>query len=377
MIQKNFFEKHYPRLVTEGILRSAFFGLLIGFGVNFLAALAAWLFDFGGIWFAIGVGAGAALISAVVLYFARFRPTAAQVARRVDRLGLEERLVTMLELQEDDSYIARLQREDAKKHLGLVANRRVRLRLSRVVIVFAIVAALFGSSMTTVVGLAENDIIPSGSDMMRPDDALEKYIMVSYIAEEGGEIFGETDQLLLPGEDATTVVAMPEDGWTFEGWSDGVKNPERTDLGVTDNLEITALFSEMEDGDGESGEPGGESDQNGQKGEGDKAEDVPSGNETSSEGDSSDGGDEGDGNNSDGNNEDGKGESDEQGQNPGDGKGAGGGGKWADSNQFIDGNTYYKDQMDAYYEWAQQIFEEGGEIPPELRDFFETYIDSI
>ena len=55
----------------------------------------------------------------------------------------------------------------------------------------------------------------------------------------------------------------------------------------------------------------------------------------------------------------------------------GAGGKWNDANQFIDGNQYYRDQLDLYYELAMQIFESGGEIPPELREFFENYFDSI
>ena len=30
-----------------------------------------------------------------------------------------------------------------------------------------------------------------------------------------------------------------------------------------------------------------------------------------------------------------------------------------------------------YYQWAQEIFENDGEIPPELREFYETYINGI
>ena len=53
------------------------------------------------------------------------------------------------------------------------------------------------------------------------------------------------------------------------------------------------------------------------------------------------------------------------------------GGKWDDSNKFIDGNQYYRDYLEMYYQMAQEIFEETGEIPPELREFFGMYFGSI
>ena len=110
-------KKHYRRLVLEGVLRSALFGLFVGFTVNTLFGALVWLFGFGGIWLAVGVGAGCALASGVSIYFLRYRVTEKELARRVDRLGLEERTVTMLELGTDEScrkyyfYLTDLRRE--------------------------------------------------------------------------------------------------------------------------------------------------------------------------------------------------------------------------------------------------------------------------
>ena len=128
MIQNRFFQKHYKRLIVEGIIRSALWGLVIGFAANFLVAIAAWFFDFGGVWFVVGIAVGATIASGIGLYFIRFKPKTADIARRVDRLGLEERMITMLELQENDSYLAKLQRENAKQHLQNVADRKLRFR---------------------------------------------------------------------------------------------------------------------------------------------------------------------------------------------------------------------------------------------------------
>jgi uncharacterized repeat protein (TIGR02543 family) len=38
------------------------------------------------------------------------------------------------------------------------------------------------------------------------------------------------------------VEAVPEAGYRFSGWSDGLMSAERTDTAVTDNLTVTALF---------------------------------------------------------------------------------------------------------------------------------------
>jgi hypothetical protein len=375
MVKKQFFKKHHSRLVAEAILKSVLLGITVGLFANFLAALAAWFFDWGGIWFAIGVGCVVALVTGVILYFVRFRPTTQQIARRVDRLGLEERMITMLELQGDDSYIAQLQRENAREHLRDAENKKLRIRLPKVALLLAAVALILGGGMTTVVALAEQEIIPPGNELVNPEDPLAQYLTVTYLVEEGGEINGETDQLVLPGEDATPVVAVAEDGWMFAGWDDGGKNPERHDLGITQSVVYTAIFEEIlesgEEGEAQEGQTGGDNS------EGDKAEDLPEGGEANADNGQNGDGNEGSGSNSDSGESEGTGEGEEEGEGKGDGQGLGAGGKWEDSNQFIDGNTYYRDQLEYYYQYAQQIFEENGEIPPELREFFENYFGGI
>ena len=378
MTKKELFGKHYNTLLFEAILKAVLVGLLIGSVVNFLVALAVWIFDIGGIWNAIVPGAAVALISGTIFYFTKFRPKDNEIARRVDRLGLEERMVTMLELREDESLVAELQRQDAKHRLDALSGKRVKIHISKLVSVFTAVAVLLGAAMTTVVALVQNDIIPSMPDIVDPEDPMSQYVSVSYIVEEGGEIIGEADQILAPGGNATTVVAMPEDGWMFWGWDDGYDEPERTDVNITENLEFVAIFVELTEGEipeaGEgSGDDGAPTD-----GEGDEASDAPTGggegnsdNEGSTE---SDADSEGRDDNENGD-QDGSGGQSSEGNSGADG--SGGGGKWEDSNQFIDGNTYYKDQLELYYEWAKEIFEQNGEIPPELREFFEKYFDSL
>ena len=99
MIQKSFFEKHHKRLVTEALTKAALCGLLVGFCANFLAALAAWIFDFGGVLFAVAVGVAVAVITGAVLYFVKFKPSVQDLAQRVDRLGLEEQHMEIMDVK--------------------------------------------------------------------------------------------------------------------------------------------------------------------------------------------------------------------------------------------------------------------------------------
>lgn len=374
---KQMLKKHYLRLVLEGVLKSVLVGLAIGFAANFLTALLGWVFSFGGIWLAIGVGAAAWVIGGVLIYFLKFRPTVEETAQRMDRLGLEERMITMLELKQDDSYIATIQREDAKRSISHIDGRKIKIRIPRVAICLAIVAAVLGSSMTTVKGLSDNGEIPSFDEIVE-DDPFANYIAVTYVVEEGGYIEGETDQLVEPGASTTPVIAVAEDGWMFVGWDDGYSELERFETNVTQGLYFTAIFEQIIESEGGEAGDGANNGEGGQKAEGDQAEDLPSNGGADAESDQSGAeGSEGDGSGSKGESDGGQGSSDEQGEGKGDGKGQGAGGKWDDSNTFLDGETYYREWLELYYQNALEVFEANGEIPPELREFFEAYYDSI
>lgn len=57
-----------------------------------------------------------------------------------------------------------------------------------------------------------------------------------------GIIKGVETQILSYGENATPVTAVPNKGYLFVGWSDGVETAERQDLNITENLTVIAVF---------------------------------------------------------------------------------------------------------------------------------------
>lgn len=65
---------------------------------------------------------------------------------------------------------------------------------------------------------------------------------VNYFTTGSGYIDGEQNQSVADQGDASTVFAVAENGYIFTGWSDGLTDNPRTDLNVTESMDITAYF---------------------------------------------------------------------------------------------------------------------------------------
>jgi parallel beta-helix repeat protein len=72
--------------------------------------------------------------------------------------------------------------------------------------------------------------------------AINTYTL-SYAAGTGGSLEGSATQVLVHGSSTTAVTAVPNEGYVFVRWSDGVTTAERTDVNVTANLNVTANFA--------------------------------------------------------------------------------------------------------------------------------------
>ena len=359
MKNKQLFKQYKNRLAVEGIIKSTILGLIIGLGVNFITAFVSWFFGYDdGTWLAIGLGLGTALVSGVILYFGKFRPTAKSIARRVDGLGLEERIVTMMELENDESYIAMRQREDAKAKLAEVNHKQIRFNIAKKAVAWAVSFAVAAPAMTVVCELAARGILNSGLGIINPD-AAGNTITITYVAEDGGWIDGEEEQILEPGETPTAVVAEAEDGWMFVGWDDGHGEPYRLDKDLTEDAVFTAMYEEVED-DGDkdgngNGQGQGEGNGNGQgQGEGDGAGDMP--------GEPQPGNGNGNGENSY--------------PMPGE-ESESAGGKSDPKNQVHDGKTPYQDVLPETFEQAMEMLTSGESLPDSLRSAIEQYFESI
>ncbi len=68
---------------------------------------------------------------------------------------------------------------------------------------------------------------------------------LTYTAGAGGTIEGEAVQSVLGGDSGTAVTAVPNEGYAFVRWSDGVTTATRTDTDVAGNISVTAEFASL------------------------------------------------------------------------------------------------------------------------------------
>ena len=333
------FERFDKKLRLESLLKSTLAGIGGGAIVSFVLAVVFWFLEFDGLLIGIGAFVLLSLACGIAAYCTVFHPTALRSARRLDRYGLDERLVTMVDFEGDDSFIAQKQREDALAHLHALDKKRVKLKVPTVVLTVSIVFAVLFAGMIVVEGLSTAGILPSGADLIAswfPQDPPNMYDLV-YKAGAGGSIRldGEIDkqfkQKVVEGEDAGRILAIADEGYMFYAWNDGETNPSRVDRGVTGDREITALFVQVSDG----GE--GSDDE-------DKPDDVPG---------------------------------DEDGMPmPEDGEPGDGGSRYIEVNQVIDGETYFRDVYQGYYELMVKQLEESN-LSAEEKAIIEAYFNTI
>ncbi|MCL2796676.1 MAG: hypothetical protein FWD58_01285 [Firmicutes bacterium] len=145
-------KKYHKKLTKEAIVKSAVAGFIFGFIAGGLLSASALIFSFNGlwtVWVAGLLGLVAGLAAGRVFYLYKFRPSFSDAAARVDKLGLEERTLTMLELEDSETVIARVQREDGKENLKTVNPKMMKMRFSARMIATVAVAAIFGLSVVS------------------------------------------------------------------------------------------------------------------------------------------------------------------------------------------------------------------------------------
>jgi len=330
---KQLFNKHISRLRWEGVLRSLFLGLAVGFAVVFVVtALLILLSVYEKMWIALVAGASAFVLSVPVAYFVFYRPNVLAAARRLDQTGLEERVITMMELANDQSIMASLQRRDATATLQKVSTKAIKIAFPVALAIVCAICLVPATATTTYYALVSNGSV--GPVIPLPPE--ETFQIVYDVHEDGGgEILDEPIQEVIRGDDGVTVEAVPLEGYAFDSWSDGFSDPIRQETNVQDNLYVVARFIPVGDGMEGDGEPS--------EGEGDGSQPPP--------------------------------ESDAS--KPSEKPSHQGSGKYDPANQIINGQIFYGDVFLEYYEQAMKELAENTTMSDELREIIKAYFDIL
>lgn len=238
---------YQKQLKKEALLNAALASLRWTGLAIVICAIVWWCCGFGLIW-VIPIIAAICFITIFIIEFIHRLPTLKEVARRIDELGLEERVATAVELKNDDSYIAKRQREDTEKALRDLNSPALKVRVRVVAIIIAIITAICACGFAAVSVLAYKGVIPTLPQMVREKEVAAKCYKVEFIASKGGSILGEQIQLVYEGEQALAVMAVADNKYCFTRWSDGNTNPFRV-IEPQSNIKLTAYFAVINDYD--------------------------------------------------------------------------------------------------------------------------------
>lgn len=359
------FENYRRRLSHIGLQKSFSWALVVGFMFEFVVAFIIWFFHMSilaAVLIMIGILLVATLGATPIIYTLFYKPTKTRIARMIDKLGLEERFVTMCEHEDDDSFIAELQRKDAREKLASVSEKQFFFRLSRLAAIVLTISIGLGLVMGIVSTLSAGGLIPGGDEIFAqngkdPDkDKAEdenSLCIIVYSAGDGGIVSGETVQTLQKGQDTTPVTAMPDTGYDFAGWSDGDPRATRIDYSVQSSMTLTAMFvkkaevelPEVADGDGDG--PGGP---------GNNANGSTAGQNGASGGSGNRGEKEGEDTNGEASN-------------------SAGTVKDKEDNSVIDGSSDYKNVFD-YEDEIQRLLDDES-LSDDVKDFLNNYLDAL
>ena len=340
------------RIALGGLLKASVFGLIAGFGCMLAFGLLDWLLEWRLFWVGILIGVGVGVILAAVLFLVFFRTTEKGVARRVDDLGLKERVITMNELRGDDSVIARLQREDTLACLNTVKAEMISVAVALPLVIAAVVLGVCGVGVTVVSALSADGVVPPLGEILPNEPPAPVSYEVEYTVQGEGLIDGEIFQNVLQGEDATPVHAEAEDGWVFVGWlespDDALESasgePDRVDLCIVSDRVVVAVFMESDEDDSERDDQ----DMENGSGEEDDASDTPN---------------------------DSPQQEPQQTPNPNESQTSGG--AYTDNDKYLNNNAYYEDFYDQEYNQAVDELSNNDEVDDDTKDFVGDYYHTI
>lgn len=394
----NILNNFKKKLKKENIIKSLLCSLLVSTLIFIFFQLFVWFFHLNILISVIPpiISFG---ISFPLFYHKKFKYSEIQLAKRIDDLGLEERVITMTELEGNDSFIAKKQKEDTIKALKEVNPDNFKIRYKKPSIFSGLLTALavlilsmsfaFPNIRETIIahgepkytievsaeGLGfvidyskyENKSLINAVSKKQEQDQIDKInnkeivelkqfptafsnrISVNYRCFEDidatmvldGANFADVSYRI-ESDETHILMALPYKGYVFIGWSDGCASPFREiDNYSTDLIalfdEVSSVGEDLPDKQEEPGDKDGSAD---------------------SESDGS--GEEGNGTGKT-NNDDSWGD----------------GAKGSPANQVINGETYYGDIFNQSYQEAVERIKNDTNLTDAQKKAITDYFESI
>ncbi len=171
----NILEQYKGKIVKESLIKSLIIGGIAGFAVIAIISIISFVTKENLLLLAVILGVVTTVITTIVLFKTLYKTSINVIARRVDNLGLEERLITMLEYQDDDSVMASIQRDDTKVVLEKVEPASLKMKFVKWPIIACAIAFLLSTNLvvgSTVVAVKEANKEP---EQVLPEEIVDPY----------------------------------------------------------------------------------------------------------------------------------------------------------------------------------------------------------
>lgn len=243
----NILQQYKIRLNRERWIKSALFGIFTGSCIAILCALICWIFGIKLLWIYILTFVATITATTVIYYFCKFKSSRSKLASRIDALGLEERVLTMTQLEGNNSYIACRQREDTIKSLQKFNASSIKIIIPSLMIIICCVTLILGISVVTVSMMSNISLIDLIRDHHKP--VLSNFFHLIYSVNDSnkGIVYGNLEQTVKDAENGSIVQAVAMDGYVFVGWSDGYENATRIDKNIKKDIFVNAIFIAIEE----------------------------------------------------------------------------------------------------------------------------------
>src|SRR5690606_9812805 len=143
-------QKFHKKIVKEAIIKSLLAGFASGFGLTVILATIFYFIRYDGTILGIILGVVAGGGASWLFYRFAFYPDIKETARRLDKLGLDERMITMLEFEQEESYIVQRQREDTFTKIREIPEKSFKfMDLAKYIVIIAL-TAIASVSMSVV-----------------------------------------------------------------------------------------------------------------------------------------------------------------------------------------------------------------------------------
>ena len=142
------FNRFKFKMFLNSIINSLIYGLINGFTISLVATIILYICKIKNIGLTFAIFGVVAILFSVFSYFKFFKVTQESIAKTLDDLGLDERVITMLEYKNEDNDIVTLQRTDALNKLSNVNPNEIKIKIQKTpIIVLCVLLLIFSGSL--------------------------------------------------------------------------------------------------------------------------------------------------------------------------------------------------------------------------------------